>query len=188
MQGKTQEAFTMLDEVKRISPINAYEVQQRAEAYYVDGKYDEAINVYKEGLLTFPHVYALYDGLGRVYVFKGKYLDAINSLNEGLSHSTLRPPSTLAYLAIAHYKTGDTKKSNELILELNERAARGEKGINIFIAIYYSAINSKEQAFNYLDRAFNTNDVDLIWLKVEPSFKNLHADPRYNSYLNRIGF
>jgi hypothetical protein len=71
---------------------------------------------------------------------------------------------------------------------LNTRADRGEKGINIYIAIYYSAIGSKEKAFNYLDRALNTNDADLIWLKQEPSFKHLHGDPRYNVYLKQVGF
>jgi tetratricopeptide (TPR) repeat protein len=126
--------------------------------------------------------------LGRAYVFAEKYPDAISTLTEGLTHSTIRPPSTLAYMAIAYFKMNNTNKSNELIQELKERVNRGEKGINIFIAIYYSAINSKEDAFSYLDQSLTTNDVDLVWLKQEPSFVNLRDDTRYNMYLKRTGF
>ncbi len=187
MQGKTEEALAQLDKAKTISPVNPYEIQQRAEAYYASGRYDEAIMIYKEAIKVFP-IITMYDGLGRVYVFKEKYQEAISILTEGLAHSTLRPPSTLAYMAIAYFKMNDTKKSSELIRELKQRANRGEKGINIFIAIYYSAINNKEEAFNYLDQALNTNDVDLIWLKQEPSFINLRGDPRYNTYLKQVGF
>ena len=185
--GRTEEAFVHLDKAKAISPVNAFEVAQRGEAYYASGRYDEAIKTYKEAIHVFP-IISMYDGLGRVYVFKEKYQEAISILNEGLTHSTTRPPSTLAYTAIAHFKMNNTKKSSELILELKQRANHGEKGINIFIALYYSAINHKEESFNYLDQALNTNDVDLIWLKQEPSFTNLHSDSRFNTYLKQVGF
>ena len=186
--GRTEEALLQLDIAKTLSPVNPYEIQQRGEAYYSCGRYDEAIKIFEEAIKVFPDVIIVYDDLGRVYVFKEKYAEAINILTEGLTHSTTKPPSTLAYMAIAHFKMNNTKKASELIQELKQRANRGEKGTNIFIAIYYSAINNKDEAFKYLDQALNTNDVDLIWLKQEPSFSNLHADARYNMYLKKVGF
>jgi len=186
--GRTEEAFVQLDKVKTITPVSAFELTYRGETYYASGRYDEAIKTFKEAIQVFPHVNFLYDILGRAYVGKENYQDAINILIAGLAHSTTRPPSTLAFMAIAYFKLNNTKKSSELIQELKQRSNRGEKGINIFIAIYYSAINNKEEAFNYLDQALNTNDVDLIWLKQEPSFANLKSDPRYNLYLKQVGF
>jgi len=186
--GRTEEVFVQLDKAKTISPVYPFEATQRAEAYFASGRYDEAIKTYKEAIRVFPHVISHYDGLGRVYVFKEQYLDAIKVLTEFLHRSAVRPPSTIAYMAIAYFKTKNTKRSNEFIQELKQRADKGEQGINIYIAIYYSAINHKEEAFNYLDQALNTNDADLIWLKQEPSFTNLHSDPRYNTYLKLVGF
>ncbi len=186
--GRTEEAFVQLDKAKTISPVNAFEIQQRAEAFYSCGRYDEAIKLFKEAIEVFPDVNGLYDVLGRVYVVKENYQDAINILRKGLTHSAKRPPSTLVFMAIAYFKMNNPGKATELIQELKQRVNNGEKGINIFIAIFYSAIKNKEEAFNYLDHAFKTNDVDLIWLKQEPSFTNLHGDPRYQVYLKRAGF
>ena len=188
MMGRTDEAIGLLDKAKKINPVNPYEIPRRGEAYYAGGRYDEAIKLFKEAIQVFPDFLIMYDDLGRVYVIKEKYQDAINILTEGLTHSSIRLPSSLAFMAIAYYNMNNTKKANELIQELKQRANNGEKGINIFIAIYYSAINNKEEAFHFLDQAFKTNDVDLIWLKQEPSLANLYGDPRYQMYLKRAGF
>jgi hypothetical protein len=71
---------------------------------------------------------------------------------------------------------------------VKQRELKGEKGIDVYLAQYYSAINDKEEAFHFLERAIENNDVELVWLKEEPLFTNLHSDPRYQHYLERAGF
>jgi adenylate cyclase len=186
--ARTEEASVQIHKAKMLDPVNTFVLAALAENFYASGQYEEAIKTFKEAIQVFPSAQMLYDELGRVYVAKQNYPDAISILTEGLTRSSFRLPSTLAFLAVAYFETGNTKISSELIQELKQRANSGEKGINIFIALYYSAINHKEESFNYLDEALNTNDVDLIWLKQEPSFTNLHSDPRYNRYLKLVGF
>lgn len=51
------------------------------------------------------------------------------------------------------------------------------KGTNVFIAIYCSAFEQKEQAYYCLDKAFATGDVDLVSLQPEPLFAPLVVTP-----------
>jgi adenylate cyclase len=188
IQGRFDEAFVQVDNARALSPMNALEHTQRGETHYASGNYDAAINTYLNAIKLFPAVAMLYDDLGRAYIARGQYREAIDALNTALKVSAGRQPSTLAFLSIAHFKTNDSKKADALMEELKQQTVRGEKGVYVFMAMYYSAINQKEEAFHYLDQAWKSNDVDLIWLKVEPSFRNLHTDPRYAVYLNRVGF
>ncbi len=55
------------------------------------------------------------------------------------------------------------------------------------IACLYAYMEDKDNAFAYLDKSF---EHVVIWPDVfftTPEFKNLHSDPRWEQYLNRLG-
>jgi TolB-like protein/class 3 adenylate cyclase/Flp pilus assembly protein TadD len=186
--GRIEEALVQLDKAKALSPVNSFEAIQRAEAYYAARRYNEAVQLYENAIQVFPDIINLYDGLGRVYVQQRRYADAIRILLQAMAVRPIRQPSSVAYLALAYHHSNDTRKAAELVEELAKRARRGEKGTNVFLALYFSARNQKPQAYHYLDEAFATGDVDLVWLKQEPSFDPLRSDPRFAPYLKKAGF
>ena len=50
----------------------------------------------------------------------------------------------------------------------------------------YAILDAKDAAFTALEKAF-AKRTDLLFLKVDPRFDNLHADPRYADLLRRMG-
>jgi hypothetical protein len=40
----------------------------------------------------------------------------------------------------------------------------------------------------HLERSFCQNDVWLVWLNTEPRMDSLRADPRFQQFLQRLGF
>jgi serine/threonine-protein kinase len=57
-----------------------------------------------------------------------------------------------------------------------------------FTALFYSGTGQKEEALVWLEKAYDSHDTELTWLKVDPMFKSLHGDPRYEDLLKRVGF
>jgi hypothetical protein len=53
--------------------------------------------------------------------------------------------------------------------------------------IYYAELGDREQAFYWLDRAYEQRGVGLVFAKVAPVYDNLRSDPRFQAFLQRIG-
>jgi hypothetical protein len=55
------------------------------------------------------------------------------------------------------------------------------------IAAVYAGLGDKNQAFDWLNKGIDERSSSMVYLKVDPFFDTLHADPRYSDLLRRIG-
>lgn len=55
------------------------------------------------------------------------------------------------------------------------------------IASAYSALGDKNQAFAWLDKAYQQDRRSLTYIRVEVAFEGLHSDPRFQDLLRRMG-
>jgi uncharacterized protein len=94
-------------------------------------------------------------------------------LSSGLRSSKIRPPSMVAYLAAAHAGLKREDTARELLNELIKRSDEGEKGVNIYIVHVFNALNDVTSAKSWLLKAKKTNDIDLIWYRVDPLLKGI---------------
>jgi hypothetical protein len=51
----------------------------------------------------------------------------------------------------------------------------------------YSGLDEKDQAFAWLEKAYQERAERLVFLKVEPMYDSLRSDPRFVNLLPRIG-
>jgi hypothetical protein len=54
------------------------------------------------------------------------------------------------------------------------------------VAAMYAVRGETDKAFDWLDRAYDARDADLIELKVQPHFKSLRTDRRYRAFLTKM--
>jgi hypothetical protein len=55
-----------------------------------------------------------------------------------------------------------------------------------YIALIYAGLGEKDQAFVWLEKAYQENGDGIIFLKVEPGFDGLRSDPRFHDLLRRM--
>jgi hypothetical protein len=55
------------------------------------------------------------------------------------------------------------------------------------IACIYAGLNDKDQAFEWLERAYQERSFFITQLKVETVLDNLRDDPRFKDLLKRMG-
>jgi hypothetical protein len=73
-----------------------------------------------------------------------------------------------------------------MLEKLEQRAANGYASPTE-IALIYASLGDTNQAFRWLERAFQEHDSRLLRATVDPISDPLRADPRFQSLLQRIG-
>jgi len=89
----------------------------------------------------------------------------------------------VGYSYAASGKKGDAQK---VLRELKDEAARRYVDPYL-IAIIHAGLGEKDQAFVWLEKAFEERSAWMPWLKVEPKFDGLRSDRRFQDLMRRIG-
>jgi tetratricopeptide (TPR) repeat protein len=95
-------------------------------------------------------------------------------------------PDEPAELARAYARSGRQAEARKIIADLQEQSKRRYVAPTV-IASIYAALGEKDQAFVWLDKAYDEHDFILVLLKVEPMFDDLRSDPRFTAQLQRVG-
>jgi len=183
--GRPEEGLT---EAKRaldldpVSPaINHYVVVQ----LYLARRFDEAIEQCRKTLELDPSFTPVRGTLAEVYSAKGMYREALAEYEEYSALSGGSPRST-AFVGYAHARLGQRSQAFRVLEQL--RAASKQKYVPaLSFAIVYVGLGEKEQAFLWLEKAYDERTNSLAYLKVQATWDPLRSDPRFADLVRRIG-
>ncbi len=91
-----------------------------------------------------------------------------------------------AYLGIAYARSGEKRKAEKMMLELNELSKK-KYVPPYYEAAIYAGLGEKAKAIEQLKKALEERTPWLIFLKTWPIFENLHSEPDFKSLLEKIG-
>jgi tetratricopeptide (TPR) repeat protein len=147
--------------------------------------YDGALLALRRGLDIDPTHFVSHLRVGLVCLQKNLLNEAINAMQQAVMHSG-GSTETLVGLAQAHGVAGDTLAITRIVRELAESGHRYVSPYNVARA--YAAIDDKQRALEWLERAYQEHNPDLIELTREPSFASLRNDAKFRELTERIGW
>ncbi len=74
------------------------------------------------------------------------------------------------------------------ILDTLKKRSKTEYVCIYELGVIYTALNDRNAAFEYLNKAFDDRDVCVPWLEADPRLRSLHSDPRFKELERRAGF
>src|SRR5262249_30742748 len=146
--------------------------------FYRARQYDEAIASYRKTLALEPGFVTARWALGRALVQKGAYAEASRELEEAVRISD-NNPVYVAALAHAYAASGRVEEARKTLGELSTISRQRFVLPSLFVPIL-AALGDRDEAFRWLDRAYDARSDFMIVLKVEPSLDPLRSDPRYD--------
>lgn len=183
LQGRVEEAVALSKSTYDRDPFSARTGKALSHIYYFARKYDDALDQSKKTLELHPGYHLIF--FGPIYEGKGMYDAAIDGYLQTEEQWGLRPESLLA-LRQAHATTG-WRGYWQKRLELLQLTAKKQKVSALRFAELYARVGDKDQAFEWLERAYHEHEAFLIFIKVDPVWDDLRLDPRFGNLLHRIG-
>jgi len=180
MLGRFDEALQFCRRAIDLDPLNAHSWQSLGDSEFYAGQLDAAATDFQKALELNPDVFPGTISLSRAYMVQGRAQDALSEIE-----LVRYDPERASLRAIADHALGRKKEANAALSEL---IAKYHASAAYQIAEVYAFRSQPDEAFKWLDRAYVQRDDDLIVTKVDPLLKNLHNDPRYVAFLNKLNF
>ncbi|MBI1748881.1 MAG: tetratricopeptide repeat protein [Acidobacteria bacterium] len=148
------------------------------------GQYEQAIEQARQVLEMDPSQWIVHRGLGRIYERKGMYEEALLEFQKAVDLSGA--PWAQADIAYTYAVSGQRGKAERRLRELLERSKHR------YVAPYHigevhAGLGEKDQAFQWLNKAFEEHSDELRFLNANPRLTSLHPDPRFAVLLRRVG-
>jgi TolB-like protein/Tfp pilus assembly protein PilF len=183
--GRVDEAIAEIDRAQELDPLSLAISAQRGSVLEMSRRYDDVIDVLSRVIAQDPNHYQAHMILGRSYAAKGRLEEAIATLERATVLSK-RAPGALGYLGMAYGLAGRKDEAKKVLHELLKQNRRGYVP-PVAVAIVYTGLGARDQAFNWLEKAYQERSYFLAYLKVLPAADPLRADPRFDDLMRRIG-
>jgi TolB-like protein/Tfp pilus assembly protein PilF len=183
--GRSEEALEVAKGALDIDPASPAVSHSLAVQLYLARKFDRAIEQAHDTLEMDANFAISYAVLGEVYLSKGMYREGLSAL-EKYSALSRSGAASLALLGYSHARLGERKESLQMI-EALKAASKQSFVPALFVALVYAGLEDKDQAFTWLEKAYEERFNRLAYLKVEAFWDPLRSDPRFADLLRRVG-
>jgi DNA-binding winged helix-turn-helix (wHTH) protein/TolB-like protein/tetratricopeptide (TPR) repeat protein len=183
-RGRFDESLVEKKLAQKFDPINPNIIADVGYTFFFARRYDAAMEQYRKALELNPNYAWCYVALAEAHLREGTYGEAIAEINKSLSLDG--DNRTIAILGYAYALAGRHDEARKVLSQLEELSKRKYVPA-FFIAIIYVGLEDKDEAFDWLEKAFQERNPNLVNLKVQPIFDQIRSDPRFVNLLQRIG-
>lgn len=183
-KGRFKEALAEANRAYGLDPLSVIINRDLGLIYYYARQPDRAIEQYRKTLELDPNFALAHQALGRAYLEMGMYTKGVEEIRLAVRLSG-ESVGMLAALAHAYGLAGKTERARGILGDLTERSRRSYVPPTS-IAVIYAGLGEKENALEWLEKAWGDQDVGLHTLKVHPIFNGLCTDPRFQDLLRRM--
>lgn len=181
-QGRFDEALTEIGKARALDP-RSFPINKDAGVFlFFARRYDEAIRQLQRTIEADPKHDEVRDAQGRIgncYEQLGRFDQALTEFLSWLS----RDPNIDALRRAA---TSGIDSYRRQRIELLSRQTPLDGRVSFRIAMLHAQLGEKDEAFAWLQQAYEKHSPGMIYLRVEPRFDPLRSDPRFQEWLRRM--
>jgi Flp pilus assembly protein TadD len=178
LHGESDTVLALFQKAIDLDPVNPHCYASIGIYYIGTGKLPEAERAFRKAIDLLPTGPSFHGTLGLVLLLRGEAAAALAELRLDPDESNRREGAALANFALGRKAEADAALAEMERLDATTNAS----GIAQTLA-YRGEI---DQAFAWLDRAYQQRDSYLDQIKFDPLLKSLHGDPRWKAFLRKM--
>jgi eukaryotic-like serine/threonine-protein kinase len=184
IMGRGDEAIAEAKSVLQIDPLSTSLNGNLGSVFVFTHQWDKAIEQLHSSIDLDANYWFDHYFLGRAYEQKGRFPEAITTLKQAITlEGTTEVWSSLGH---AYAASGKKEKAQKVIEHLREMSVH-EYVPPYNIAVVYAGLGEKDEAFVWLNRAYQERSYLLTYLTVDERLDKLHSDPRFDELVRRVG-
>ena len=165
---------------QRLDPLSPLANSDVGWVYLMARRYDEAIEQINRTLELEPGFGSALACLERAYTLSGRPREALETLLKETGETG------------ASARDGDAEHAMRQLyrkrLDRKLEAVKKQRSSSYSLATTCAAAGERDQAFAWLERAFNERDPMLVAARTDPAFDPLRNDARFATLIRQIGF
>jgi adenylate cyclase len=132
------------------------------------------------------HFAPAHQSLGWVYLHTGRQDEAIREFQNALKLSGTDDTDLQLDLGFAYAVSGKRDEARRILARMEKLH---EQGIvpSGSVAILHGALGESNEAFAWLEKAYEERDPQLTYIKAGRRFEPLRKDPRFKQLVRRVG-
>ena len=182
--GQHDEAIAQIRRAQELDPLSL-EARQAAALHFINARrYSESIEQCEAALEVNPDFELAWNRMGSAYVGMGQYQEAAVAFQRD---QILRGASQEEVAGLADAAASGKEAFFRWWLDYRtESLKRGESVSPVTFARIYTSLDEKDQALEWLEKAFAERETGLTRLKTSPEWDPLRDDPRFSDLLLRM--
>jgi len=183
--GRHDEALAEIKRSQQVDPLYLPSHLDEGNILFNTRRYDEAIEKLNGTIAMEPSFSFPYFWLALSNLEKDMVEEAIGTARKLM---TLPGGASLGVVALGYiYGRSGKKHEAQKILEQLLQVSKQKYVPASAIALIYIGLGEKDQAFEWLEKAYETHDPRLLELRVSPLVDSLRSDPRFKALLKKMG-
>jgi tetratricopeptide (TPR) repeat protein len=123
--------------------------------------------------------------LGWTAGIESRFEESIACLQKAVALSD-NYPWFLAHLGWAYGISGRADEARAVLSQLSVR--RREQYLrSVYFALVHVGLDERDEALDWLEKAYEERDIWLTWLKQDPTFEGLRSEPRFIALIKKVG-
>jgi tetratricopeptide (TPR) repeat protein len=181
--GQMQEALLEIKRAQELDPGSPSTHMAAGDLLYRMARYDDAIEAYRRVLEIDPSYWLAHKGLGHCYSKRGRKSDSEQSYMRAIQLSGGVQFAEISKRFLDWSRAKDPRfLLNKMSFLLKQKYIRSSH-----IARIYLDLGQPDLAFDWLERALQERDTNLLFLGTDDGWGVIRNDPRFISLLTRIG-
>jgi TolB-like protein len=179
------EAFREIKRAQELDPLSLIINDNLAQVYLVRGDDNTAVEQYKRIIELDGNFVSGRRWFGKALLVQHRYPEALVELQKAVDLSG-RGTAELGTLGYGFALAGKRAEALAVLRELESKYARHEAR-ELDPAIVNIGLGEKDQAFAWLEKAYQAHSGNMSYLGWDPVYESVRADPRFVDLLQRIG-
>jgi eukaryotic-like serine/threonine-protein kinase len=185
--GREQEALAEVNRAHQLDPLTPVISTVAGFVHVLARQYDEAIVVCKKVANENPTFALAHNCLRDAYWGKDMYPQVIEEAKAFGQLSGDRDESEFASALEQGFRSTGWKGALRKGIETREAQRKTRHSSAYEIAALYVELGEKDQAFRWLDTAYQERDYSLLGLKTDYSLDPIRSDPRFAELVRKVG-